>query len=88
MTPDLKEGTPEVVAISRVTKMWTNFSKYATPLSPETDILIDIDWKPVDTEQLHFVEIGEELTVGFNPEAERMKFWDDIYKDYTNKRQE
>lgn len=68
--------------IKITTKIWTNFAKYGNP-NPETandDEKLNINWKPVTEEELHYVNIDKELSTGINPEAGRMAFWDSLYE--------
>lgn len=64
----------------RFVKLWTNFAKNGNPNLEELDSLINVTWKPVSKGQLHFIDIGENLTVGVNPEQYRLNFWEDIFK--------
>lgn len=79
-TPEIKPDSTEDIAIRRVTKLWTTFATHATPNPVEKCHLIDVEWKPANGVQLHFLDIGERLEVGDDPEAERMEFWNDIYR--------
>lgn len=74
------EGTREDIAIKRITKLWANFAKYGDPNPKEGDELVDVEWKPVKSdEEVNFLEIGEKLSAGVNPDVDRMAFWDSIY---------
>lgn len=64
-----------------MSKLWTNFAKHGTPIE-KADSLTNINWKPVEKEKLHYLEIDEELNVGINPDFDRISFWDDVYKRY------
>lgn len=75
-------GSKEDIAIRRLTKLWTNFAKTGDPNSKEKDQLLDILWKPATKNELNFLDFDQELTVGVDPDGERLKFWEDIYKGY------
>lgn len=63
-----------------MTKLWTNFAKFGDPNPKDRDEQIDVVWEPVKSDkELKFLEIGEKLATGVNPDAERMAFWDSIY---------
>lgn len=67
----------------RVVKMWTNFAKYGNPTPNPDDSLLQVTWDPVENKnQLHYINIGTEITKGKNPFYERMAFWDKFYKDH------
>lgn len=78
----LQSGSPEEVMVKRLTKLWTNFAKYGNPNPRTTDDLLEIEWKPVQKSGLNYLNIDTEVSVGVNPDAARMKFWDQLYEDY------
>lgn len=49
------------MALRKLTTLRTNFDKHDTPVT-ERDSFIDIDWKPVETKRLHFLEIEKKLS--------------------------
>lgn len=69
--------------MERLTKLWTNFAKYGSPTA-EKDLSINSDWKPAEPEQLHYLEINDELNIGEYPDFDRIAFWDKIYREYGN----
>lgn len=79
---NFKPGSAEEVIMKRLTKLWTNFAKYGDPNPKETNDLINIRWEPTGSNGLNYLNIDRELSVGVNPDAERMEFWDKIYDDY------
>ncbi|XP_050307837.1 juvenile hormone esterase-like isoform X2 [Anthonomus grandis grandis] len=65
----------------RVCRMWTNFAKYGNP-TPVKDPLLGAIWEPVTkSNHIPFLDIWEDLKVEYNPEIERMMFWDKIYSN-------
>lgn len=65
--------------------LWTNFAKTGNPNSPINNELFNVQWRPVvESNFLHFLDIGYELTTGVNPDQERMDFWDQIFKQYSS----
>lgn len=69
-------------AIKRLTTIWTNFAKYGNPNSKENDGIVNVEWKPVAKDELNYVNIDKDLSIGVNPEAERIAFWDRLYESY------
>lgn len=65
-----------------MSKLWTNFARYSDPNPREQDPLLAVEWKPVARNSLNFLDIGQELVAGENPDGERIAFWDDIYREY------
>lgn len=57
-----------------MTKLWTNFAKYG---EPKFD---DVVWKPIDSKSFYYLDLGNDVKIGTNPNKERMEFWDDIFK--------
>ncbi|KAK5647705.1 hypothetical protein RI129_002597 [Pyrocoelia pectoralis] len=79
LTPSLIPNSVEDKSVRRMKKLWTTFAKTGDPNPIARDDLINIHWKPVKPEEFHFLDIGDNLTVGINPECERMKFWQSIF---------
>jgi carboxylesterase type B len=80
LTPNVEPGSEEDIGIKRFVKLWTNFAKFGDPNPKGNDPVIDIKWKPVTKSEINFLDIGKNLITGLNPEAERMRFWEDILK--------
>ncbi|RZC31955.1 uncharacterized protein BDFB_007202 [Asbolus verrucosus] len=79
-TPDIHPGSIEDVAQRKFTRLWTNFARYSNPTPNPNDKFLNITWKPCKIDEMHFLDIGEKLTMQINPEPERMAFWDNIYQ--------
>ncbi|XP_044748337.1 esterase B1-like isoform X2 [Coccinella septempunctata] len=69
----------------RLLKLWTNFAKYGNPTF-EKDEVVSIDWKPVTKDNFYYLDIGEELSMKKDPEADRMAFWDQLFQSYPQSR--
>lgn len=82
--PEIKSGSAIETTMKRLTKLWSNFAKYSDPNSKENTEILKVEWKPVMKDELNFINIDEELTVGVNPEAERMAFWDRLYENFSH----
>ncbi|KAL4716610.1 hypothetical protein ACJJTC_008245 [Scirpophaga incertulas] len=80
-----KNGTPDSFTTrNRVIRMWTNFAKFGNPTPDKHDELLQIQWQPVENkEKLNYLNIDTQLTMGINPFHERMKFWDNLHKEYS-----
>ncbi|XP_056644899.1 juvenile hormone esterase-like isoform X1 [Diorhabda sublineata] len=74
----LQKGPTEILAVRRLVKLWTNFAKYGNPTPEGNDL--NVTWKPIDEENLYFLDIGEELALDNNPVPERMKIWKEIFQ--------
>uniref|UniRef100_A0A1Y1LJP8 Carboxylesterase type B domain-containing protein n=5 Tax=Photinus pyralis TaxID=7054 RepID=A0A1Y1LJP8_PHOPY len=77
-TAKIAPGSIEDNGIKVFTTLWTSFAKTDNPNPTEKHPLIDVLWKPVKEGPIDFLDIGENLTVGVNPEKIRMAFWDGI----------
>jgi carboxylesterase type B len=76
-TPEIQPGSLEELSINRFVKYWTNFAKFGNPnLKDKVD---GIEWKPVKGNDINFIDIGDQITTGVDPESERMQFWRDIF---------
>ncbi|XP_018324114.1 uncharacterized protein LOC108736254 [Agrilus planipennis] len=81
-TPYIVPDSHEDIIQRSVLRLWANFSKHSNPNVGPKDNLIKIEWKPIDQDTLHFLDIGENLTVGVDPDQSRMEFWNKIFKGY------
>ncbi|XP_018575271.1 juvenile hormone esterase [Anoplophora glabripennis] len=78
ITPPFQPGSIEDISVRRFVKLWTNFAKYGNPTPDEKEL--GITWKPAEKGQLHFIDIGNELTNEVDPESERMQLWKEIFQ--------
>lgn len=71
--------------MKRITKLWTNFAKRGDPNPTVNDELMNVVWKPIVNEkEVNYLEIGDKLLTGVNPESDRMSFWDSIFRANPN----
>lgn len=59
-------------------RLWSNFARTGNPNPIIPDTLIDAIWKPVKQDRIYFLDIGDGLTGGEDPDKDRMDFWDEI----------
>ncbi|XP_043801166.1 juvenile hormone esterase-like [Apis laboriosa] len=55
-------GTKDRITMERMTRMWTNFAKTGNPTSIK-DEFVNVDWKPVTTNDLSYLDIGSKLEI-------------------------
>nr|WAJ59855.1 carboxylesterase [Apis mellifera] len=61
-----------------ITNLWYNFAKFGNP-TPEVSEDIPIKWKPVRTQALEYLHIGQDnIRMSENLISERMKFWESL----------
>ena len=77
-TPAKEPGLVAKLTIKRLSSIWASFARTGDPNTAPKDVL-PVQWKSVEPDRVHFVDIGENITVGCGPEETRMKFWDGIY---------
>ncbi|KAK5647711.1 hypothetical protein RI129_002603 [Pyrocoelia pectoralis] len=83
-TPPLTPHSIELQTIKRFITLWTNFAKTGNPNPPKQDSLMNVCWSPVEKGKLSYLEIGENLTVGVNPDEERIAFWNELSESLKN----
>ncbi|XP_072397494.1 juvenile hormone esterase-like isoform X2 [Diabrotica undecimpunctata] len=71
-------GDEDKTYIKQMVTLWTNFAKYGNPTPPGNNL--NIEWKPIHNGRLNFLDIGKQLKMDVNPEADRMKIWNEIYQ--------
>lgn len=59
--------------MKHMVKLLVNFVNSGSPTAQNS--CLGITWKPVEKGVINFLEIGETLTVGQNPESARLNFW-------------
>lgn len=74
------DGSVEDVTIQRMVKLWTNFARFGDPNVKEFDKNISTRWDPIERGKFHFLDIGNDISAGVDPDYERIRFWDNIYK--------
>ncbi|XP_026478387.1 venom carboxylesterase-6-like [Ctenocephalides felis] len=84
----LDEDKPNVLLTQkRMLEMWTNFIKTGNPTPEITDVL-SVKWEPATRDKLNYLNIDSNLTLGTNPEKNRVKFWEDATKQHSQVRVE
>ncbi|XP_066152523.1 esterase FE4-like isoform X1 [Euwallacea fornicatus] len=80
LTSNPEPGSIEDLTQRRMSRLWANFAKHGHPTPARDPLLNGAFWPPVDsTDRVSFLDINEQLCIDYNPEAERMKFWDKVY---------
>ncbi|KAK5647710.1 hypothetical protein RI129_002602 [Pyrocoelia pectoralis] len=79
VTKKIIANSIEDISVRRFAKLWTTFAKTGNPNPTNKDNFINVHWKPVQPELFHFLDIGDNLTLGVNPEEERMSFWKKLF---------
>ncbi|XP_071451169.1 juvenile hormone esterase-like [Hetaerina americana] len=79
--PFFANDFPEAVVSKRLVRMWANFARTGnpTPISSNTDDLIETNWMPLTPTELSYMEIGGDLTMKQALRQERAAIWEDIY---------
>ncbi|XP_049883738.1 juvenile hormone esterase-like isoform X2 [Pectinophora gossypiella] len=76
------EPTPQDVKMrERMLRLWTNFAKSGNP-TPEESHYLTVTWQPVTKDNLYYLNLSNELSLGTNPDKEKMAFWDSLYSKY------
>ncbi|XP_061706644.1 acetylcholinesterase-like [Cydia pomonella] len=70
----------DMLIVDRMTELWTNFVKYGNP-TPKLSKLIPLHWPRVTQDQLPYLEINTELSLGSSPMHRRMSFLDLLYRE-------
>ncbi|XP_045765199.1 juvenile hormone esterase-like [Maniola jurtina] len=63
--------------IRNMCTLLTNFAKLG---NPTPDLTLDVKWPEYNKDSQIYMEIGEELIVGTDPNASMMNFWESIYE--------
>lgn len=80
--------------VKQLSNMWANFAKFTNPTPRDQQHSIECDWLPIryqppgDTDKfiLNYLSISNNgCEMKINPDIERMKFWQNIYKHYKAK---
>lgn len=69
---------PAYTVQARFLRLMLNFGRYGNPTpNPRDQLLQNIQWPQV-TDDLEFLDIGENLVVGSHPFKDRMDLWRDF----------
>nr|QIK02111.1 carboxylesterase 11 [Holotrichia parallela] len=74
--PDSYEGKN----VLRMITWWSNFAKHGDPNPHHLDNIIDVHWEPIRNGKMNYMEIDYQLKMDEDPDGDRMRFWDEIYK--------
>ncbi|KAG6440788.1 hypothetical protein O3G_MSEX001496 [Manduca sexta] len=72
-------GSKSHEMIENVTKIWTDFAKYGNPTPDDS---FGVEWKPYSLENQDYLEIGNEIVAGAEPDKEEVEFWENLYKKF------
>ncbi|XP_025831729.1 juvenile hormone esterase-like [Agrilus planipennis] len=81
---EVMPNSVEDLTIKRFVKLCANFVKYGNPTLGEKSDLINIKWDPISEEEFTFLDLGENLSVGVNPDLHRQSFWDELRQSIEN----
>ncbi|CAH0712840.1 unnamed protein product, partial [Brenthis ino] len=65
----------------RMLRLWTNFAKSGNP-TPDENHYLTVTWLPITKDNLYYLNISNELSLGTNPDKEKMELWEDVYSKY------
>ncbi|KAG6455369.1 hypothetical protein O3G_MSEX009173 [Manduca sexta] len=71
--------------INWMTKLWTNFAKNGDPTPPHDSQELPVRWSPSKKEDVKFLHIEDELTMGRTPNPSAYRLWKDLYNKYRKK---
>ncbi|XP_047035141.1 juvenile hormone esterase-like [Helicoverpa zea] len=74
--------TTPFLYIDRVCRLWVNFAKYG---DPTPDASLGVEWKPYSLEKQDYLDLGNQLVAGNEPDAEEIKFWEDTLIEFGQK---
>lgn len=69
----------------RVLRSHFPFNRNPTPFGPNDDSMKGLIWKNVnatDVMNVPYLNINAKMEMKMNPDSERLKFWDSLYKKY------
>ncbi|KAG6440791.1 hypothetical protein O3G_MSEX001496 [Manduca sexta] len=72
-------GSKTFEMIENATKIWTDFAKYGNPTPDDS---FGVEWKPYSLENQDYLEIGNEIVAGAEPDKEEVEFWENLYKKF------
>lgn len=58
------------------------FSLRSSNPTPEENHYLTVTWLPVSKDNLYYLNLGNELSLGTNPDGEKMDFWTSLYSKY------
>ncbi|CAG9864091.1 unnamed protein product [Phyllotreta striolata] len=81
-SPTITPGSEEDRNIQKFVKPWTGFARSGTPTPEKLEVLNDVVWQPVRDEGIGDIfDINHTVSVTGNLENERVKFWEDLYRE-------
>nr|XP_023018925.1 venom carboxylesterase-6-like [Leptinotarsa decemlineata] len=74
-------SSDDLLVRSRMVKMWTNFAKTGNPTPVVDPLLQNISWTANNSQNsdVNRLEISNNLTCTFNPNAKNINFWRDLF---------
>ncbi|XP_023310706.1 venom carboxylesterase-6 [Anoplophora glabripennis] len=75
-----KFAEADVLTHKRILKLWTNFVTDLNPTPEADELLQNISWPVVESNNFQYLDIREDLTVKINPKEKVFESWDNIYQ--------
>ncbi|KAJ3620299.1 hypothetical protein MTP99_004262 [Tenebrio molitor] len=76
-------GYPEAdqIAVERMIKLWTNFAKYQNPTPEPSELLQNITWPQLSTQDgdFYYVDITDDLEIKNHPKEATFSKWLELY---------
>ncbi|KAF7284765.1 hypothetical protein GWI33_021633 [Rhynchophorus ferrugineus] len=75
----------DFLARKRMVKLWTNFAKTLnpTPGDASSDLLQNVTWEVTTSDNVQFLDIGDDLVMKPSRKIEETKFWDSVWDRYS-----
>ncbi|XP_076275439.1 juvenile hormone esterase-like [Rhynchophorus ferrugineus] len=75
----------DVLAHKRIIELWTNFAKYLNPTPEPSELLQNIRWPKVSSDNYQYLDIGDNLSVQKDPKGKYYKAWTKYYDDWAKR---
>ncbi|XP_066142507.1 venom carboxylesterase-6-like isoform X2 [Euwallacea fornicatus] len=82
LTENFSMNVKDEATSKLMVKLWTNFATFRNP-TPEAENTFHVKWPKMKSSKMDYFYIGEDIRIGKDFKGTNMRFWEELYSNYS-----